>query len=228
MRIKKYVENLMLRAFLHWKSLGFLAYIPVLVINVLFPLISYAVYHRYGVGERLKMCIQEYGQILLPLTSVWWVMFAMHDYIEGEGCEVLYTSKVSTRFLDAIFLFVVSILNIMALFSVYALLIPSIQYEFIRITTICVLYFGLMYAFSYLTHSSAVTVSIIVMYTVFNIYYGCFQAGEKYSVFIYYSTSEVTKNSLCKDCLPLLTIGVFLTTIGLILNRKNKWQPFNG
>lgn len=219
MRFKRYVKNLFFRSFLHLKSIGVLAFIPLIVINVILPLLTYLVYRQYGKSSRLEISIQEYSQWLLPLACVWWPMFVMKEYIEGDGKELLYINKPCNKLLDLFLLFAVSTLNVSLIFLGYTFLIPYMKYEYLRIVVICFLYFSMVYAIGFTTNSSALTVLSVVLYTLTNIYYG---RGQNKNIFIYLSTQRLTVKSFISNYVPLLVIGIVLIIFGIILNKKRR------
>ncbi len=217
MRFKRYVKNLFFRTFLHLKSIGVLVYIPLIIINVILPLLTYLVYRQYGISSRLEISIQEYSQWLLPLACVWWPMFVMKEYIEGDGRELLYINKTSNRFLDLFLLFIISILNVALIFLVYTSLIPYMKYEYIRILIICFLYFSIVYTIGFTTNSSAFTVLSVILYTLVNVYYG---REQNKNILIYLSTQRLTMKSFISNYLPLLIMGIVLLIFCIIFNKK--------
>ncbi len=217
MRFKKYLVGVLTRTYLHLKNLKFLFFVPLLIMNALIPMLNYAVYKQYGVGDRLYTNILEYSQWLMPFASVWWSLFALRDYLEGDGNELLYVNRHSNKFVDIFILFFISILDIAIVFSVYAIQIPQMKFEYIRILSICFLYFGIVYFVSFLTKSTTLSTLTVVLYMIVNIYYG---RGDKRIPFIYVSTDRLSKQFFVSDYLPLLWTGLILTALGILINKK--------
>lgn len=217
MRFKKYLINMFIRAFLHLKNLRALFFVPLLILNVLIPMLNYMVYKQYGVGERLYLNILEYSLWFMPMASVWWALFALRDYLESEGNELLYVNPNANKFPDIFFLFFLSVLNIAIIFSVYTDFLPHMKYEFFRILTVCIFYFGIVYFLSFLSKSTTITLAAVVLYMLANFYY----RGRNIKNFLlYFSTERITEKIFTSDYMPLLLLGILFTFVGVLLNVK--------
>ncbi len=217
MRFKRYVVNLLTRTALHIKNLKGLLLFPLFTLNFLIPFLNYLVYKQYGVSDKLYTNFLEYSQWLMPLCAVWCPLFVLRDYLESDGNELLYVNPHSNKFADVFLLFFLSLLNITAIFVVYSMLIPNMSYEYIKLISICVFYFGLVYGISFLTKSTTITTLIVVMYTLLNI---CFQKNSKTVLFVYFSTEHISRKLFISDYLPLLLLGILLVAIGVFINVK--------
>lgn len=218
MRFKRYLVNISTRTMLHLKNLKGLALVPLFILDILIPVLNYLVYKQYGVSDRLYTNILQYSQWLMPLASVWCSLFVLRDYLESDGNELLYANPHGNKFADIFILFLISILNITILFLIYTALIPDMKYEYLKILTICVFYFGLVYGISFLTKSTTMTTLIVVLYTIANV---CFEKqSSKIFLFIYFSTERISKKLFISDYCPLLLAGILLTALGVIINVK--------
>lgn len=217
MCFKKCLTNVLIRIYLHLKNLKILFFIPLFIINVLIPFLNYIEYTQHGIGNELYMSILEYSQWLMPFVSVWWSLFALRDYIENDGNELLYVHKASQQFIDIFLLFFLCILNITVIFSVYTLLIPSMKYEYVRILSICIFYFGIMFFLSILTKSTTIALLVVILYTIANI---CYRAGNENIVLLYFSTARISNKLFYSNYLPLLLNGILFTAIGALINTK--------
>ena len=217
MYFKRNLKNIFFRFALHLKSLGLIALVPLIITNLISPLLAYLVYGRYGISINLQISIREFSQLLFPLASVWWPMFVMREYIEGDGKELFYINKTNSILFDLFFLFIVELLNIILVFSIYVWLVPQLNYDYIRIVIICLLYFSVILFVGFITNSSATTIFFVILYYIVNVFLG---RGQNSAFLIYFSSEPLTKKSFLSNYLPLLIISVFLMIFGIVLNRK--------
>ena len=139
------------------------------------------------------------------------------EYIEGDGKELFYINKTNSILFDLFFLFIVELLNIILVFSIYVWLVPQLNYDYIRIVIICLLYFSVILFVGFLTNSSATTIFFVILYYIVNVFLG---RGQNSAFLIYFSSEPLTKKSFLSNYLPLLIISVFLMIFGIVLNRK--------
>lgn len=217
MCVKRYLVNMYKRAFYHLKNLGFLVAVPLIILNAIIPILNYLQYSKDGISEELYVNILQYSQWFMPLLCVWWSVFVLRDYIEGEGNELLFTNQNRNKVADMFSLFLLSILNITVIFSVYTFLMPDMKYEYIKIISICVFYFGIVYCVSFITKSTTITLMLIILYTIANVYWG---NTIKASPLIYYSAEHLTLKIYFSNYLPFLISGLILIFIGTIFNKK--------
>jgi hypothetical protein len=144
-------------------------------------------------------------------------MFALRDYIEGDGNELLFSNPNRNKIIDMLCLFLFSILNILIIFLFYYLLMPDTKYEVVRIISICVFYFAIVYCISFLTKSTTIVLMLVIALTTVNVYLG---GRVKTNIFINYSIEHLTLKSFINIYLPIVIIGFVLLVIGIILNKK--------
>ena len=202
---------------LHLKALRGFAFVPVFILNIFIPAINYLVYRRYGISDRLYTNILELSQCLMPLASVWCCLLVLRDYLEGSGNELLYVNNHSNKFADVFTLFFLFVLNITVIFAVYWALISQMSYEYLRILTVCIFYFGLTYSLGFFTKSTTLTILAVVLYTLANLY---FQNETESTWLLYFSTEKISKKFFLSHCLPLCLSGVLLTAAGVFFNTK--------
>ena len=218
MHIKEDITLYLKRTVLHFKSIGILFYIPLLIVNVLIPVIAYLRYQKSGISELLYTDILQYTQWLVPFFSIWWILFVLREYIEADGNELLYVHSDRCKLKDILYIFVIYILDVGLTFTIYTLLFTSMKYEYLKIITVCIFYLGATYFFTYLTNSITITLLISLFYTLVNLVFGtigntCFP--------MYLSLKKISLERFLSLYLPLAVSGVFLIFIGTLLNKKN-------
>lgn len=73
--------------------MGVLYFVPHFFLYVLIPLlgIGYILYH--GNGENARGLVFFDIQKFIPFLSVWWILFGLDDYVEGNSSEILRVYK---------------------------------------------------------------------------------------------------------------------------------------
>lgn len=203
------------RAGYHLKSIGFHAILPLLIFDLLVPYMNYMEYRASGAGDSLYWSILQYTQWLMPLFSVWWVIFTLREYVEAEGYELLYVCKNKCKFWDALLLFGMMLLDEVLVFGAYSLFwMPSVFKEVLRIICISVFYFGAAYFLIFLTRSLTAPLMALLLYTIANTIW----MNQKFP--LYYTLQFLDGKQLSQTYLPLAGIGLILTGIGVLLNKR--------
>lgn len=215
MYTQKHLVPLARRTRLHLKSLGFLKWVSPLILNAVIPFINYIQYKEFGMGAGLYMEFLQTAQTVMPFFSIWWVVFALREYVEADGNELLFVSRGRTKLPDALALFLLYILNMAIVFGVYTAFFPQMKYEFFRVLCVCLFYFGMAYCLLFLTKSLTLTLlaALFYMLAVF-----VTQEGSG-ALFLLYATKEAVCRALAlRVFLPLGLLGAVLTGAGVVLN----------
>ena len=175
--------------------------VPIAAIYVLaLPLCI--VQSRNGNAEELRSFVSQFSQGVFSVLSVWWVIFGVREYFEADGCEVLYL------------LFAVSaapfyiIMNAVAGISLFALL---------RLLLSGIFCFGLVYFLMFLTHSTAITLMTLFIYSL-----GGMLIYRSHPIFPFcYDLNNATAENCLEFYLPLALIGILLIAAGEIVISKN-------
>jgi hypothetical protein len=211
MRTKRNLSAAFARLRLHCKSVGLLALVPFLILNCILPAISLLTYRKYGADTGFHVIVIQFAQWLMPLASVWLVIFVLREYVEASGSELLFVCKNRCKLADMLLLFSLPMLNILAWFIVYSCMLPALFFEFFRIFGICILFFGLTYALAFWTKTIFVPLLALLVYTITSIV-----TYKNHMIFpLYYTTEFLTGSIFLRGYLPLLGIGVTLIFAGV-------------
>ncbi|MEH7464678.1 hypothetical protein V7166_22305 [Bacillus thuringiensis] len=144
-----------------WKSMGFVAYAPLLIFIFIF-------YYNSTVESNLHMIIPVL-EYTIPAFSAWWSIFLLQDILEEEGTESILSYPVSRWNLGFI--------RLSIFFLIYVLLIASviftIQYQIENNIFFSLLYqlsiesfffSGLGFLSMVLTTNSGWSLGIIILY----------------------------------------------------------------
>lgn len=202
------------------KGLRFLFFVPFVLIYVVIPLICVPKYFSVGIGEELYRTILEFTQMLIPVMSVWWLIFVFREYIESEGNEILFLYSKRIKLSDATILFFFYVVTILPFYILSCFLFQNFIFELIKMVMICVFYFGLSYLLIFLSSSTAITWMTIFLYTVANsVFY------KDQAIFpLYYSLDAVSIYSCLEFYLPLMLLGLLFLFLGVYVNKR--WRNY--
>lgn len=216
MRNRKNLTLHFQRIILMLKSTKALFFVPVVITNVFIPFLNFVSYRANGISDELYNNIIQFSQIFIPFLSVWWVVFILRDFIDSDGNEMLYVNKKWSLLLDFIAIFFVYIIDVIILYIFYIGFFPNMKYELIKLLSICIFYFGLMFFASRLTNSITITLFILTFYLMANVMiYGL------EGVFpLYYTIRAANRQMLLCNSLPLGFTGVILFILGVKIRKK--------
>jgi len=220
MRTKKYLSGSWLRLRLHVRSIGLLSVFPFFVVNLLLPLLSFMVYRKEGATDAFHLGTIQFGQWLMPLCSILNVLFVLREYVESPGKEILFVCRNKCKLLDFLFVFLLSLGNIFILFVVYELFWPGLFFEFFRIASVCILFFGITYFLTFLTKTIYMPLMTLLLYTIASI----MTYTDRMLFPLYYSNEFVSLPMFVRYYLPFALTGVVLLVIGVFINKKKHYD----
>lgn len=127
------------------KSTGIMRFVPLIAIDLAaLGLILLSAFGRMD-SDSILSDLLLISQIFFPLFSVWWVIFILWGLIDADGSELIFTvcRKSLLRYILPPFLIMLA--NVSAITAVCAVILPAFAVEFLRILSVCVLYFGIAY-----------------------------------------------------------------------------------
>lgn len=206
------------RVYLHWKSLHFQFFVPLIVLDVILPLLLYSFFREYGIDENLRDSVHELSQFFLPIFSNWWVLFILREYVESDGNELLYVCKSKCKLPDCLLLFAAFMLNTLILFAALSFVMPGMMSEYVLIFCTCLLYFGVVYAAVFLTNSIVLALLAIMLYTLAL----TVLPPETPNFILYFSNGPANSDLLLHIGLPQFMLGCGLSAVGVFLNLRRR------
>ena len=182
--------------------MGALMPVPIAAIYVLaLPLCI--VQSRNGNAEELRSFVSQFSQGVFSVLSVWWVIFGVREYFEADGCEVLFLHNRRGFLPDAILF--------------YLLFAVSAAPFYIIMLLSGIFCFGLVYFLMFLTHSTAITLMTLFIYSL-----GGMLIYRSHPIFPFcYDLNNATAENCLEFYLPLALIGILLIAAGQIVISKN-------
>lgn len=219
MCFKRNIALFIQRAYFHLKNLKLLFWMPLLAVHITVPFIA-LITLKGSTADNFAANIIEYSILIFPLFSALWTVFILKDYVEGKGNEILYVCKSKNRIADTFFTFILFFITIVLQYLFYIKAESILAPELLRLFCICFFYYSLTYFSMFITKSSALTVLILIGYTVLN-FLSIYSNREK--VFpLYFDLQLFTKEMFIKQQLPMLAAGIVLLAISYFLNKNMK------
>lgn len=218
MSVKKHLKFLLLRLFYHLRGLKAFFWIPLAGMNVVIPLLNYRAFLKAGPSE-MALLPQEFHRLMAvaaPVLCVWWVIFALREYVEPDGTEALYVCPARNKLWDALALFLLFFADIGLVYAVYIHLFPEMRRSFCMILCVCVFVFGLSFFLMYATKSVSVTLMAVLLYVVVSVLF-----IEDKNIFPFFASNYIATAKLLKSFyLPLACGGILLSAGGMVLNQR--------
>lgn len=148
------------------RKMGLLYFVPHIFLYVLIPLlgIGYLLYHEDGANAR-GLIFYDF-QKLIPFLSVWWILFGLDDYVEGDSSEIL---RVHKRSLLAEFWLMFSwyILHVAVLFLAFGIFLENYWRDYPLIVTQVLAFASVAFCLLCATRTLMVPFLITLLYEIF-------------------------------------------------------------
>lgn len=157
------------RVYMHAKGMKYLFFVPFIVYYLLLPFTIYA-YKQNPIGNVEVITIaSEFCYNFVPVISTWWIYMYFIESAEGEGREILILGKGITATVFAFYL-----LNAVSFIPI-CLVLNNREGAgitlMLQLLVITFLMYGVAYFLSFLLKSIAVSVFIVLCYSVFAVSY---------------------------------------------------------
>jgi hypothetical protein len=197
------------------KGIGYLAWVPVVVLYIILPATNYAVYSYGHSVDELYINILENSQYICPLFSVWYVLFVLYHFIEQPGCDVLYVNRIN-KLPDLIFPYLFYILLMLPLFFLYGGIFPEIWWLYLKLCIVNLLYLAAVYAASYLFKTIIPAIVLVLLYSVFVF----FEGTNETSSLTYFSGQIHRGTNMLIELIPVFVMLAVFFVAGVFANRR--------
>lgn len=211
------MKNFITSVHLHLKSIRFLAFVPFIAVNIIYPLLVYNAYLAFGIDSPLFLsAIISNACAVFPFFSVWSVIFVLREYAESDGNELLYAIKHKCKLGLSAAVFAVFMINGLLWFAGFACCVNShLIYDFITVACASFMFFGFTYFLIYLTSSVVLTLMADLFYA-----FGVIISNFGYSFIFFISGDLLNRKIFMEICLPQLIAGTVFIVSGIVLNKK--------
>lgn len=194
------------------KNIGSLRFIPPVILNLIVPVLIVLSYFNSTDFESNFLMITQY---FFPLFSVWFALFSLRELLEAEGREIFFSARNTDVLFETGKLFLILLSDILILTAVCTIMDFDFAMEFVRIISVCVFYFSLVYFLSMCTKSVSITLLAVVIYTLINAVF----RSHIVRFPIYMSTNVLSSKEALTLCLPFIVLSAVLIMLGRIIEK---------
>lgn len=172
-----YFRTLLLRCekvYLELRGIGFVFWIPFLVNYVVFGLTILA---HVVAGNTAEAYYADECNFYIPLMSAWWMLMTFKEYVEGEGCEILWLHDKG-KIVDMVLLFLLYCVSWFPLWKIYSVNWGNDVWNndgqfMIMLLARCLFYYGVAFALLMLSKTLVVPLLFVLIYSLYsnNLFY---------------------------------------------------------
>ncbi len=201
---------------LNLRKMGALYFVPHFFLYVLIPLLGmgYILYH--GNGENARGLVFFDIQKFIPFLSVWWILFGLDDYVEGNSSEIL---RVYKRSLLSEFwlMFGWYLLHVTLLFLLLGLFLGSYWLDFPLIIIQCAAFAGTAFFLLCVSRTLLISFLFVLLYEIFSML-------SNFGMLAWINMFSLTRVSALSDLLHpyalIFAVSVVLPFLGNIINKR--------
>lgn len=217
----KYLTRLGERLKLYFRAMGKGAIVPVVIVLVVLPVLTLiAATNPSNMKDnasmlRLEITILSY--LFLPFFAAWWPIFALKNYIEGDGRELLWVFQSSSIFFDAAVLIFLYQLLTTLYFLVLHILLKEMLFLLLRLLIINFFVAALALVSIKVLRSTALSFMLILLY----IFVNYMLSGNVGTFPLYYHLQLAADAASLRLFLPHLISGVGLFGLAVVLPERS-------
>jgi hypothetical protein len=205
--------------YLSLKNIKLFYFIPLAVMYIFIPVSNCLNIKAFGVEVSYSL-IMDTAQMLIPITSTWWIFCILKEYVDGDGNELLYVYEniKKTKAYDVLLVFAWYCLHIAVLFFIYSLFYNNIFLEYIRIIIQSFVFISAFYCFAYLFKSTSISYMFVLAYYMMALFFSKDTMFESVNIF---STNQMMSiNILTTEYIYVVLAGLVLFTLGILKNKQ--------
>lgn len=197
------------------KGMGILFWFPVLINNILVPIMVFISYSNYGYGEKTYNNIVYYVQIFSPFFSTFWIYLHMVKYIDTKGKEIFYiTNRIKMK--EIIFLYIFYIFTNTVPFIWYIKMYSRLVFEWLHLIMVYFFLCAMAYCMCYLFRSVALAILPVLCYT----FLAITGSDRVVPVWSYYEPNGMEIEMFREKYVWFLLGGIFFLVAGRFLNER--------
>jgi hypothetical protein len=196
------------------RSLGAIFFIPILVNDILIPVLVAMSYMHYGADEHTFTTIVDNVQVFSPFLSTLWIYIHLIKYIDAKGNEMFYLcDRIKAKEILFLYLFY-TVTNTLPFFW-YVRLYAELGWEWLHLAIVFFFMAGLAYFMSYLFKSIALAIIPALCYA----FLAVAGNGSKPAVWSFYEGNGMPPAMLGTKYVWFVVVGVLFFAAGLALNK---------
>lgn len=187
------------------KSINKLWVIPLLLINVIIPVLSFMFFKN--MKENAEPYIMGLMFLILPVSAVWTSVFVSEMFFSDKSKDILFFYSIRKRVFVSSLFFLISAINSFVIVLLHSYCLYDSFGMAVKILSVSVLFYGIAILVLRLSKSSTMSLLILILYSLVNE----FTYSE---FFLFYKTyDELTGDVYLFQYLPLSLIGMLLAAL---------------
>ena len=206
---------------LSFRNIGKLYYFPPVVALVLFPFLASRYKSTAADATMTFLSVSRLAQLLLPVLVVWWIYFALHERLEGNGRETLwaYRSGLASLLIDLALVWIWYAFHMAVAMFVLSLWLPNAGVLYAHLLTQSLFYVGCFCLITGLSGSAGAGFLVVLAYYFATAFLA---SGFIQSISIFMSEELLYGFSFLRRDVFFATFGVAGALFGVLFMRKRK------
>ena len=214
MKLGQWIYKNLKNGYFRMKGMGIFALVPIIILYVCIPLINYAAYQYFENPDVLYDNVITMGRYMIPICSVWYILFTLYHFIEEPGNEMLYLEKKG-KLIDLVFPYFAYEVLLLPLFLIYTQFFPELWFFFLQLCMIDLTLLAFCYCTAFLANTISVGAIGVLVYMVFD----WMMNNNNSRIFIYKEAAETPGLFMKGEILPYLLVTFCFCVVGMIGNR---------
>lgn len=216
MGLNERLRRCALNVYYRIKGMGVFALVPLFVLYIIIPVTNYSVFCYFQDMDMLYFNIITTCQYLVPICSVWYVLFILYHFVEETGNEILYIFSKG-KLIDLILPYLLFSVLLLPLFSVYTRIFPELWFFYWKLCAINLAYLAFSYFAAFLVNSISISVIGILFYTICEIMIN----RNQNATYIYKEAVQDICSYMLSYIMPYIVVTVALILFAKIMQKKN-------
>ena len=196
------------------KSINKLWIIPLIIINIIVPAVSFFLYKLKGTDAEIEILNVLY--IFLPISTIWISAFVSESFFSDKTKDVLFFYNNKKQFSTSALFYLLPMLNASVIMLLQFNHISDFLGMTIKIICISLFYYGTAMLVLLLSKSATMSILILILYVLLNEFFS-------FDFFLFYKSYEaLTISIFLVKYLPLILMGVLFVI--LIFADKNHYK----
>lgn len=196
------------------KSINKLWIIPLIIINIIVPAVSFFLYKLKGTDAEIEILNVLY--IFLPISTIWISAFVSESFFSDKTKDVLFFYNNKKQFSTSALFYLLPMLNASVIMLLQFNHISDFLGMTIKIICISLFYYGVAMLVLLLSKSATMSILILILYVLLNEFFS-------FDFFLFYKSYEaLTISIFLVKYLPLILMGVLFVI--LIFADKNHYK----
>lgn len=198
------------------KSINKLWIIPLIIINIIVPAVSFFLYKLKGTDAEIEILNVLY--IFLPISTIWISAFVSETFFSDKAKDVLFFYNNKKQFSTSTLFYLLPTLNVSVIMLLQFNHISDYLGMTIKIICISLFYYGVAMLVLFLSKSATMSILILILYVLLNEFFS-------FDFFLFYKSYEALTTSIfLVKYLPLILIGTLF--IVLAFTDKNNFFKY--